>query len=482
MSRRVILLAAALTVCVPVNTAAQVQTLAERVCGPYEIRPPGSPEPDTLTRLYNSGDWGALQARARAVIDAAAATAKSERCDASLLDYEANYIVVTWIGYNPLKDKPQLMRVVVPGPATNPYSVDLPGIGAGNTDPKLVELFVATSSGASLASMYTSTREENPAAAQVPAFAQAVAGPLFGTVAALAGVPGQKRAPAAAPPPVFATIQRVGLPFRRASIRLEASARDSVDPTVFNEALTRLVTAVDFKEAAYSDCARQYAKTVAEGLMRTGADKKVCADENPDPLACVNAFDSYLKGAYKERIAKCGAAKDDRDAVQDVDQQFRALIRTYTSATAGLDVTFHNRPLTHWSFGAGSAVIGKAWLSKPRVRLDDSGNLQADPLTRVMTMAFVNWSYRGYDEQADPMEPSERWRAFFGAALTPDFGPVGGLNVALARGIGLTVGGGVLFAKGAEQDEIGKAPGDSRKPFRVSFAPIAFAGISYNFK
>ena len=482
MNRRLIVLLAAGVVCVPFETAAQVPTLAERVCGPYEVRPPESREPDTLTRLYNSGDWERLQGRARAVIHAVAAKVKSEGCDDSLLKYTVNHVVVTWIWYDPLKDKPQLIRVVVHEPAAKPYSGDLPGIGGGDGDPRLVELFLATSMGARLSSMYTSTREENPAAAQLPALVEAAAGPLFGTVAAITGTVLQREA---VPPPLpsfAATIYRVGLPLRRASVRLQANARDSVEPGVFGEALARLVTAVNFKEAAYSACARAYAATVARGLADKRNDKSVCGDDQADPLACVNAFDTYLNGAYKASIAQCGAARDDVNAVQDVDQRFRALIKTYTTATADLDITFHNRPLTHWSYGAGSAVIGTAGLTRPRVKLDDSGNVEADPLPRVMTLAFVNWSLAGYDEQADDIRASERWRLFFGAALTPDFGPVGGLNVTIVRGIGLTLGGGLLFAKGAEAQEIGMPPPDASHAFRLSLAKIAFVGISYNFK
>lgn len=53
---------------------------------------------------------------------------------------------------------------------------------------------------------------------------------------------------------------------------------------------------------------------------------------------------------------------------------------------------------------------------------DDSGFLSSDPLPRVMTMAFVNWSPVGYDAAAPSVTARERVRAFFGAALTPDFG------------------------------------------------------------
>jgi hypothetical protein len=478
----VILLAAAGTIYAPI-AAAQVPTLAAKVCEPYLVPAGGLREPDNLTKLYNSGNWDQLQDRARAIIAAAKAQASAD-CDRKLLDYKVNYIVVTWIGYDPLKDKPQLMRAIVHQPATAAHMLDLPGIGVEGSDPKLAELFVSRDKGASLVSLYTSTREENPVTSQLPAFVQAVAGPLFWTVAAIAGTKAEKSAIEAGEvaPPFAVTIQRVGLPFRRASIRLQANARDSVDALEFRDALTKLATAVKFKEAAYSDCARAYADAVAVGLDAVRAKKAACGEQEPKPSAYLQAFDRFLMRTYRDSLAACGAVNDDVNAMQDVDRKFRDFITAGSSASADLDVTFHNRPLTHWSFGAGSAVVAKASLTKPRVQLDGSGKLQADPLTRVMTMAFVNWSPAGYDEQADHAPPSERWRLFFGAALTPDFGAVGGLNVTIVRGIGITCGAGLLFAKGAEPGEIGSAPASSTDAFRLSVARTVFAGISYNFK
>jgi hypothetical protein len=124
-----------------------------------------------------------------------------------------------------------------------------------------------------------------------------------------------------------------------------------------------------------------------------------------------------------------------------------------------------------------------AHLNRVRTKIDDdSGHLVSDPLPRVMTMAFINWSPGGYDEAASTMSRPERIRAFFGAALTPDFGMVGGVNVLLVRGIGIVGGVGVLFGKGAEPDEIGKAPAASADPFKLALSQSLFVGISYNYK
>jgi hypothetical protein len=99
-----------------------------------------------------------------------------------------------------------------------------------------------------------------------------------------------------------------------------------------------------------------------------------------------------------------------------------------------------------------------------------------------MTTAFVNWSPGGYDEKAPSIAAAERFRPFFGAALTPDFGPVAGLNVLLARGIGVTIGGALLFGKGADASEIGGRPSRPDDPYKLAITRTAFVGLSYNYK
>jgi hypothetical protein len=169
--------------------------------------------------------------------------------------------------------------------------------------------------------------------------------------------------------------------------------------------------------------------------------------------------------------------------ITDVDKQFRALAVNALSTSAELDMTFKNRPLTKFTFGAGGAVIAEGHLNHVRAKVDDkSGNLVSDPLPRVMTMAFVNWSPAGYDESSARISAAERVRPFFGAALTPDFGIVGGANVLLARGIGVLGGIGWLFGKGADSAEIGQPPAAKEDPFKLAAARSIFVGISYNYK
>jgi hypothetical protein len=96
-------------------------------------------------------------------------------------------------------------------------------------------------------------------------------------------------------------------------------------------------------------------------------------------------------------------------------------------------------------------------------------------------MAFLNWSPHGYNEDAEVMQTAQRAQVFFGAALTPDFGIVGGINVMLVRGIGVAAGVGTLFAKGADAAEVGSAPAKADDAYKLAIARVVFVGITYNF-
>jgi hypothetical protein len=111
-----------------------------------------------------------------------------------------------------------------------------------------------------------------------------------------------------------------------------------------------------------------------------------------------------------------------------------------------------------------------------------SGILVADPLGRVLTLALVNWSPAGYDDRDPHIEPAERIRPFLGAVLTPDFGPAAGVNVLIVRGLGVAVGGALLFGKGADATEIGHQPSSPEDPYKLALARAAFVGLTYNWK
>jgi hypothetical protein len=445
---------------------AQVATVATPVTGTFPTTIPVS-DLEALTADYNSGQWTALQERSKAILGTIA-NGKPEVKAA--LDLRRHYIAITWVGRDP-SDKTMLMRFVAHDPAPDLYLVDLPGI-----DDAYEVVLTRTASGGAT-SVYISTREQDPVVTALPQFIQALATPLFATIGEVGGAAFARDEIAT----LYATVKHVGLPFRRAAVNLKSSARDPwFDSARFTKGLTDLAARVRFDEVPYSRCGREYVDTLQTTLSSSAGCKREAA-----AVSCQNALEKTLADAYQAALVSCAGGKpssDDVTAIKAVDKQFRDYVRSSLTNNAELEQTFKNVPPTRFAFGAGTAVMVTAHLSEPRVKLDDSGVLVADPLTRVVTMAFVNWSPWGYRADAPSMTRHERVRVQFGAVLTPDFGAMTGLNVLLARGIGITGGVAVLFAKGARQEEIGSKPADSKDPFRLSLVTAPFVGITYNYK
>lgn len=479
-----------------------------------------------LTNLYNQGDWSIFQRDARVLLDALRrAAALGQGADAagdeelgaqheksgaeqgqklsplaacttsgavpslarSALDYKSHHVVLVWIGSDAL-GKTELIRAVVHWPEPEAFSADLAGISGG-----LIEVVLASSLDARAVSLYTSTAEKDPFVDQLPAFVQTIFAPLSTTIAGvLGGVQGPvtQRAfsRATVSPKLAVTVKGVVLPLRRASIRLRMKAKDLVSSKQFTNAVADLATTLIFDGAGRSNRARAQVGTLLKDLPENAA--RSCAAPGPADstdaasraAACRDALDKVLKMAFD--AAMTGTPSDgDAAAVESVDSQFRALSVNALSSNAELDMTFKNHPLTHFGFGAGTAVIAFGRLNRTRAKLDDtSGALVSNPLPRVMTMAFVNWSPSGYDEGSASLTRSERIRGFFGAALTPDFGVVAGVNVLLQRGVGIVGGAGVLFGNGADIGEIGKPPSAPEDPFKLALAGTLFVGISYSYK
>ena len=449
----------------PAAARAQVATAAAPVLGPVETTRPFE-DLDTLTAHFNAGRWAPLGALAADILDSIRDRHAGVR---DAIDPDRHHIVMHWIGADTF-GTPMLMRVVVHRPRPAVDSPDLPGLTGVH------EVLLSHSREGQLASLYTSTRAKDPVAEALPGFVQALAGPLFGRVGVLAGSEN-----AGPPTTLWATVTRVGLPFRRATVKVKAVAADPwLDIAAFGESLRALATRVGFDDVPNSACARGHAEALAQAL--TTAAGESCQAATWDHAHCRAALDRALADAFAaQTCGKPSLPGEERSPVALVDKRFRALVAGSLSNSATAELTFRNRPLTRFAFGAGTAVIADARLSHPRVKLD-RGNLVGDPLSRVLTMLFVNVSPRGYDADADRMSAHERVRLFAGAALTPDFGVAGGVNVLMARGIGLSAGVAVLFARGAEAGEVGQPPADSKDPFRLSVATAPFVGITYNYK
>jgi hypothetical protein len=474
---------------------AQTPSTATPLAREFAAKCEAEPVLAALTLRYNQ----AFQREARALLDAlrgAKATPSrgtappAATCVApdtlpqaarDALDYSRHHVALVWIGTDALGTT-QLMRANVRWPEPAAYSADLPGVLG------LTEVFVAGSVSARAASLYTSTAENDPLVEQLPGFVQAIFAPLSATVTGILGrVEGKAGArsfeEAVAPPQLVVTISSVVLPLARASIHLRMEARDLVTVEEFTSGVGELGAALIFDGAGRSTPARVQVAKLVDDLPIVAAGK--CAASGsvaPAPVACRNELDAEIKAAYDAAMAKKPSTAD-AEAIEWVDKQFRELVVNALSVSATLNTTLKNRPLTHFAFGAGAAVMPYARVNRVRTKLDeDSGVLASDPLPRVMTMAFVNWSPRGYDEASPTLRASERFRGFLGAALTPDFGVVGGINVLLQRGIGIVGGVGLLFGNGAEPEEVGTPPAPSQDPFKLAVGRTAFVASGYNYK
>lgn len=455
---------------------AQVATVPAQMEKPF---PNGQlhAELEKLTTAYQGGQWTTLQELARKAIGEArrAATADATK---QALDVTKNHVALMWIGSDPF-GKPILMRVIVHDPMPELFVADLPGLHEGSDDGALVELLLARTELGGATSVYASTPERNPALDLLPAFIQAIAGRLFDTIGAIAPVrpPGVARAPNT----LYATVRRVGLPFKRASVRVKILARDPFfESESFKSAVPQLAARLQFDEGSASLCGRALARRLKDELP--GSIDPACTEQPPRIASCRDKFDAAIARAYEDERATCVPnVPSELAGITMVNQRFREFVNASLTKTTETEVAFRNRPPTRIAYGAGTGVLMAPKLSQPRVKLAN-GVLAADPLPRVATMAFVNWRPEGYDPETPKVSDRERWRLMFGAALTPDFGIIGGGNVLLARGIGLTVGYGVLFAKGAMDEEVGKPPADDADAFRLSTVGTWFVGISYNYK
>lgn len=440
------------------------------------------PELDKLDEQFATGDMRAARATAIRIID----KAKVRRTIQGPYDYNRNYLAVVWVGTD-IAGKLIVRRLVVPQPVPRPYAVDLPGIGA---DRQLYELFLAVDPRATLVSVYRSTPEENPILQEIPGVVSQIVGPLFGV---LAGVAGEHRSAqrikqleqqTGAPLTVYVTASRVMLPYRRAVIQTKSLAVVPKTPERLKADVDLLAATLRLKDAAGSPCAQDYADQLAK-LVITVAAGQACQADTPPAVDCMREFDSAFVKAFTTAQSACrNPSSDDTRTMKAVDKEFREFVLTGADQVTA-DVTFRNKPLAHLSFAAVSAFAFAGEVKKPRVKLNDNGDIVADPLGRLLTMIALNWSPRGYD--ADLLEPSnhERYRFFGGAIITPDFGVGGGGSLLLVRGLAINAGIGVVFSRAVQNaDDIGKppAPEKAADPFVLGTTRVLFVGASFNLK
>jgi hypothetical protein len=429
--------------------------------------------------------------RAKRILDEAA---KAQAHPA--FEYKTNYVVFTWVGTDEA-GKMVVRRLLLQPPAGRPFAFDLPGVGARENDAKLFEVFVAGDKRSTLVSLYTSTREQNPLVAQVPEFAEAILGPLFGVISGVAGEMKIQRAVRSAEegtrPKLFLTASGVILPFRRATVSVKSLASVPKTKERFQVDLSRFRVELQLDGHTDNRFAARYADLVVERLPKVAAGS-MCTLADASSVECVTALDNVLTDTLAECTkasapapaqAPCAGASPmaaDVEALTVVHTKVRAFVKALTPESVEATFSFYNRPRTRLSFGGVTGVALNATLNKPRAKLDE-GKLVADPLGRLLTMAVINWTPWGYDADAFDPTAGEYVRLFGGAIVTPDFGVGGGVSVLIVRGVAFNIGGGWVFSKAVADDALfGSDPTDARKPFELGTAKIFFIGASFNFK
>ncbi len=465
-------------------SAQQADIVSVQVDGPVDTEVPARVL-DDMEDAFRRGDLATARSDATSVVDAARAA--STNSDKAPYDYARHVLAVVWPGVDG-SGKDVLRRLILPEPSSHPFSIDLPGIRPGDEAPRLYELLITADGRSRLVSQYTFTQAENPIVAQIPEVVSRLVGPLFSLLGAGTVKPADRAARSGAV--LYVVASRVTVPFARATVKTKSYAQVPVAIEEWEAQVRKLGEGLRFNTVVRSEWARAYVDRLAgtgttEGLAVTTARSTECTDPNAGPSACLARFDAALGQAYSDCLKSCLSGMptaDDIKAIQTVDTKFREAISAGPQRIESAS-EYRNRPLTHFAFGIGTAVMARPSLSKTRVKLNDAGNVVADPLRRQLSMVLLHWSPGGYDDDAPRIQGGERVRPFVAGFVTPDFGLGAGASVLLVRGLGVIGGVGLLFTRAlGPKDALGMPPGDPTRPFAVGVARTGFVGICLNFK
>jgi hypothetical protein len=200
-----------------------------------------------------------------------------------------------------------------------------------------------------------------------------------------------------------------------------------------------------------------------------------------DPQTCLETFDKPLRETLTAARAAC-SADDEKKTLPAVDAAVRGFVTANIEREVKADLAFANAPLRRFSFGLVEAVALGVKVRDPRVKLNDAGNLTADPMPRTLSMVTLNASFRPYDPTLVSPTAAEKWRGFAGAVLTPDFGMTVGLSYLPVRNFSLNLGVAGLLVKSVPASAIGKPPDTATDPFRPGKVWAWFVGAGYAFK
>jgi hypothetical protein len=435
---------------------------------------------DTLNRHITNATAAALQGFAFEHLQ----TLKSsgpEPLKEALGDIETNFYRFVWVGKDDAA-QPVVRSIVVHKDARRPVDT-LPGI-TDKSAAQLIDLFISPDPNAVIDTRYISTLIKDPLVAQIPKFIEDSK-----IIAFLAGVSALRGAP------TFNTytVSRATLPLARASVAIKDTI---VIPGSAAALRTDAIAARDrviIREARLSQCARTLAAAHAEAISE-GVMQEPCTLNTNQPgvlgptqaASCKAFLLEQLAETYRRTMTTCSEPPAAGvDSVLFVDKQFNDLVGTLKETRRPLESRVLNTPRTRFTLGGltaamtGSPLYGEA---ATRAKVGSNGTLVLDPLPTLMTMAIVNIHPTTYDASSDAITAGERFRAFAGTVITPDFGITAGVGVAIIRGLSANVGWANLFIKTPASGFAIGSSASSGSPLQVSQAGVFYAGLGFNFK
>jgi hypothetical protein len=435
-----------------------------------------------LTSSYKAGDTDGFEQAAAVVVRALRGCRpdgleQDDRLLLDTLDLKTDYLALAWSGEDAISGATLYFSIV--HRKSGVFSRALPGVTRGGRA-RLVQVFLGASAADRLAALYQSEPQQHPLAAQLPSFAAAISAPVLAGLAE----PHQLVAPfprADARPGAWANVARVGLPFRRASIRVELRAALAPRPGSIAQQAGALTHRMAFVEVPHVPCARELASQLEAVIAAVASD---C----PAGLAaCLEPVDEQFRSRYEAEAARCAAdtpaeRRTNLQALQRVDAAYRTYVAEIGTTIVPATFQITNAPRARFSLGVGTAYLSTFAPTSTRATLDH-GVLSADPARRQVSMVMVNGAFRSYDSSRPGLTWRERARWFAGTVVSPDPGGAAGISILLARGLAINVGTAVLAVRTpAAGESIGERPHNASAPFRIGAVGGGIAGFSYNFR
>jgi hypothetical protein len=442
-----------------------------------------------LTSAYQAGDAEGFEHAAAMVITfvhqcANDSVEEADRALLETLDLGSDYVVLAWPALDQFSEWTLYSAIVHRG--ADLYGRRLAGIQRGGKS-RFFQILVAPSVVDRLAGVYVSDPERHPLVAQLPAVAAAVANPLLAALAAQQGTIADRRALSAeamspgAVPASWASVARVDLPFRRASIQVELRASVAPAAGAVERQAEALRSRLAFLEVAHVPCATGFAAQLAAVV---GSLAGTCSGH---PGECLESANVQFTSLYEAQAPLCkgqSATETTRNlqGLQRVDGAFRKYVSELDATVIPASLRLENVPPTRFGLGLLTGYVVSARTKAVRVR-SANGVISPDPPGRQLSMVVVNGAFRSYDPGRVSPGWSERIRWFAGAVVAPDMGAGGGLSFLVVRGLALNAGALVLAVRTpAGGETLGRPPVNAADPFAVGAVRGGFVGVSYNFK